>query len=133
MAEEFTLEVYTPAGKVFAGNASAAKLPSSNGEIGILPGHVAYVGVLGTGVLELTGSDGSKRIAVSGGFVSVSDEKVSILADDAVTPQTVDPDYNQERQALIEQLDKANLYAPETKRAQQKLAMIEAVDALVSN
>lgn len=130
---EFTLEVYTPAGKVFAGSASAAKLPSSKGEIGILPGHVPYVGVLGTGVLELTGSEGSKRIAVSGGCVSVVGGTVSILADNAVTPQSVDPDYDQDRQALVEQLDGASLYAPETKRAQQKLAMIEAVDALVSN
>lgn len=130
---EFSLEVYTPAGKVFSGNAHSVKVPSSAGEIGILAGHVPYVGVLGTGVLEFSGSDGSKRIVISGGCISVDNNIVSILTDNAVTPQTVDPEYNKDRQSLLDQLEGINLDSPEAKRAKQKLALIEAVDLLISN
>jgi F-type H+-transporting ATPase subunit epsilon len=130
---EFKLQVYTPAGKVFAGSANSVKLPSSNGEIGILPGHVNYVGLLGTGVLELSGTEGSRRIAVSGGCVSVESDTLSILADYAVTPEKVQPDYAAERQELLDSLKGISLDAPQAKRAQEKLALIKAVDALVSN
>jgi F-type H+-transporting ATPase subunit epsilon len=60
------------------------------GQLGILPGHAALVAALGSGLLRI-GLDGGEvaRYAVSGGFLKVGDDRVTILVDRAVTETDV--------------------------------------------
>jgi F-type H+-transporting ATPase subunit epsilon len=60
------------------------------GQLGILPRHAPLVAALGSGLLRI-GLDGSKvaRYAVSGGFLKVGDNRVTILVDRAVTEADV--------------------------------------------
>jgi F-type H+-transporting ATPase subunit epsilon len=64
--------------------ASQARL--TVGQLGILPRHAPLVAALGSGLLRI-GLEGSKvaRFAVSGGFLKVGDDRVTILVDRAVT------------------------------------------------
>lgn len=62
-----------------------------DGEIGILTGHEPLVSLLADGVVRVTGgSDGDWSAAVSGGFLSVAKDRVSILAERAVLAEDID-------------------------------------------
>ena len=60
------------------------------GQLGILPRHAPLVAALGSGILRI-GLDGSQvnRYAVSGGFLKVGDDRVTILVDRAVAENDV--------------------------------------------
>lgn len=83
--EGFKLKILTPVGVVLEEeNVTSVSVPSSEGEIGILPGHVKYSGLLGTGILKYN-SNSSKphKVSVSEGFCNFSDNELVILADKA--------------------------------------------------
>jgi F-type H+-transporting ATPase subunit epsilon len=65
-------------------------VPGSGGELGILPGHTPLISQLQTGVLAYTQGGTTPRLHVSGGFVEVNDDKVSVLAEVAERPEEID-------------------------------------------
>ncbi len=60
------------------------------GQLGILPRHAPLVAALGSGILRI-GLEGGQvaRFAVSGGFLKVGDDRVTILVDRAVSEKDV--------------------------------------------
>ena len=61
------------------------------GDIAFLTGHTTYLGQLGSGVTEIAQVDGEViRVAVHGGFVEVSDDRVSLLSDQAELATSID-------------------------------------------
>ncbi|MCB0220408.1 MAG: ATP synthase F1 subunit epsilon [Chrysiogenetes bacterium] len=81
MSNTFNLEVVTPGGKVFAGQAEELIAPGTLGEFGILPGHISFLSSLDAGPMIV--SDGSSKdyYVVYGGFCEVRADKVVVLAD----------------------------------------------------
>ena len=76
------VEVVSPAGEAWAGEATQVSVPLSNGELGILPGRQPLVAVLGSGPVRLSPVDGEMhRVEVSGGFCSVDHDVITIAAD----------------------------------------------------
>jgi F-type H+-transporting ATPase subunit epsilon len=71
-----------PDRELWSGEASMVIAKTTEGDIGVLPGHSPVFGVLAEGSLvEIVAEDESRvRAAVSGGFLSVADNKVSVLA-----------------------------------------------------
>ena len=65
-------------------------VPSLGGELGILPGHTPLISQLQTGVLTYVQEGKSFPMHVSGGFVEVRDDHVSVLADVAERPDEID-------------------------------------------
>ena len=66
-------------------------VPTTTGEITVLPDHIPLISVLQPGVIELKKGDGSQEIiAVSGGFIEVLKDKVVILADTAERAEELD-------------------------------------------
>ncbi len=75
-------EIATPEGQVLKEEITQVSLPTKQGEITILPGHILLVAILDTGVIGITKKDGYNDIlSLSGGFVEVLKRKVVILAD----------------------------------------------------
>jgi len=100
MAERIQLDVITPERRLLSETVDAVTVPGMNGEIGILPGHTPLISQLQTGVLSYTQGTTIHRMLVSGGFVEVNDERVSVLADIAERPDEVDATQaRQEREA----------------------------------
>ena len=65
--------------------------PTTEGDIGVLTGHSPVFGILAeASVAEIIGDEGTVRAAVSGGFFSVADDQVSILAAQAQLGGEVD-------------------------------------------
>ena len=84
------LDVITPERRLLSEQVDAATVPGLGGELGILPGHTPLISQLKTGVLSYTRGGETRRLLVSGGFVEVNDDRVSVLADFAEFPEEVD-------------------------------------------
>jgi F-type H+-transporting ATPase subunit epsilon len=90
MAEKIQLEVVTPERRVLAEPVDMVTVPGLGGELGILPGHTPLISQLQTGVLTYMQEGKSYQLHVSGGFVEVRDDNVSVLAVVAERPDEID-------------------------------------------
>jgi F-type H+-transporting ATPase subunit epsilon len=79
------LEIVTPERRVLDETVDSVTVPAVNGEVGILPNHAPLISALKSGVLAYTRGGTTERIVVSGGFVEVGMDKVSVLTDVAET------------------------------------------------
>jgi F-type H+-transporting ATPase subunit epsilon len=77
--------IVTPEKAVLDEPAASVTLPLFDGELGVLPGHSAFVGQLGPGELRLTDPAGAvRRFFVDGGFAQVRADVVNVLTPKAV-------------------------------------------------
>jgi F-type H+-transporting ATPase subunit epsilon len=90
MADQLQLEVVTPERRVLSEPVNSVTVPGRNGEMQLLPGHAAMISELKTGVLSYTEDGTTFQLHVSGGFVEVSDNRVSVLAEIAERPEEID-------------------------------------------
>ena len=74
--------------EVWSGDADFVSARTTEGEIGILPGHTPLLGQLAEGFdVTIAQTGGSELVVnVSGGFLSVTGEGVTILAESATMP-----------------------------------------------
>ena len=84
------LEIVTPEKSVFSDTVDSVSVPTVSGEIGILTNHAPLISGLKSGVLSYSKNGATERMVVAGGFVEVSDNKVSILADTAESVGDID-------------------------------------------
>jgi F-type H+-transporting ATPase subunit epsilon len=78
--------------RLWSGEATGVYARTLDGEIGILPGHTPLLGALAPGWIvriEREGED-DLRVAVHGGFLSVRQDGVSVLAETAETSDDID-------------------------------------------
>jgi len=78
------LEIVTPLGKIYEGEAKQITFPGSEGEFGVLDGHSPLVTTLKPGVISIQKDSAEEVIAINWGFVEVSPNSVSVLVDGAV-------------------------------------------------
>ena len=75
------VSLVVPDRELWSGQADTVIAKTTEGDIGVLTGHSPVFGILAEGsVTEILGEEAEVRAAVSGGFLSVADDKVSILA-----------------------------------------------------
>jgi F-type H+-transporting ATPase subunit epsilon len=82
-----------PDRELWSGEARTVIAKTTEGDIGVLTGHSPVFGVLAEGSLvEILNEESEVRAAVSGGFLSVADDQVSILAAQAQLGEEVNPE-----------------------------------------
>lgn len=84
------LEIVTPEKRVLDADVDSVTLTTASGEVGILPNHAPLISALRPGVLSYSNKGSVEKLAVSGGFVEVNNDKVAVLADTAETADEVD-------------------------------------------
>jgi F-type H+-transporting ATPase subunit epsilon len=84
------LEIVTPEKKVFDETVDSVTVPTATGEVGILPNHAPLISALKSGILSFSNKGASEKMVVSGGFVEVSSNKVSVLTDVAERADEID-------------------------------------------
>ncbi|GAA1421099.1 F0F1 ATP synthase subunit epsilon [Corynebacterium durum] len=89
---EIAVELVAVERMLWSGQASIVTAQTTEGEIGVLPGHEPMLGQLvDNGVVVIRPVDGDKLVAaVQGGFLSISEDKVTILAEFAVWVDEID-------------------------------------------
>ena len=65
-------------------------IPTTEGEVGILPGHIPLLTQIENGELRVTKGNQVHTLAVSGGFVEVEGDRVHVLAEHAITEEKID-------------------------------------------
>ncbi|MCM3123767.1 F0F1 ATP synthase subunit epsilon [Mesobacillus sp. AQ2] len=84
------VSVVTPDGPVYESDVEMVSTKASTGELGILPGHIPMVAPLQIGAVRLKNGSNYEFIAVSGGFLEVRPEQVTILAQSAEQSSEID-------------------------------------------
>ena len=97
MAKIF-LEVVTPDSVMVSQEVDSVVAPGSEGEFGVLPGHIHFLSSIIPGELRYKTDSNTECIAVMSGFAEVSDDKVSVLVDAA--ENACDIDTERARQAM---------------------------------
>lgn len=89
---EMTVELVAVEGQLWSGRANAVFTRTTVGEIGILPRHIPLLGeLIDDCVVRIDTTDGERVMAaVQGGFLSVTGERVSILAESAQLGPDID-------------------------------------------
>jgi F-type H+-transporting ATPase subunit epsilon len=104
------VEVVTAERELYNGEADSLIAPGSEGELGILPRHAALLTTLKAGEMLIKLGGAEEPFFVSGGFLEVSDNKVTVLAESA---------------ELAEEIDQARAEAAR-RRAQEHLAQAQS-------
>src|SRR5919112_2589090 len=84
------LDIITPERNLLSESVDSVTVPGAGGELGILPGHTPLISQLQTGVLAYAQGGATHRLHVSGGFVEVNADRVSVLAEIAEHPEEID-------------------------------------------
>ena len=78
-----SLKVLAPNQNVFEGEAEEVILPSTTGQLGVLPGHISLVTAIDIGVLRLRSNSTWISIALMGGFAEIESDEVTVLVNSA--------------------------------------------------
>ena len=130
MATRNTLhvEVVTAERELYNGEATLVSAPGSEGRLGILPRHAALLTTLAPGDLRIELNGAEEPLFVSGGFLEVSNDNVTVLADTAEHAEEIDQARAEEaRRRAQERLAQAQ---SETERAELQGALERAVARL---
>ena len=82
-AKRLSVALITAQSTVYEGEADMVVAPAWDGELGILRGHAPMMALLGEGEMRVTRDGAEERFFVSGGFLQVADDVVSVLSERA--------------------------------------------------
>ena len=86
-----SFEIVTPTGIVYqAENVNSVTLPTTAGELGILPGHIPLTAEVEPGEIDVETSAGTTKLAVDKGYARVLADRVSVLAEAAIDVKAID-------------------------------------------
>jgi F-type H+-transporting ATPase subunit epsilon len=111
--------VVSPERVLYEGDGEMVVCRTTEGEIAFLPGHVPFLGALGTAMVRVILPEGEQAIAVHEGFVEVSRDHVVVLSDVAELPDQIDV---ARARAAKEQAEAALAVNPEDEEAAGSLA-----------
>lgn len=100
----FRLEIVGPAGKIYSKDVEFVLVRTTEGDMGILPNHSPFVAALAIGEMMVREEKG-KEISyyVSEGFLEINNNKVIILADEAILSTDIDIEAARKEAALAEE------------------------------
>lgn len=119
----FRLVILAPDKILFDDEVTQLTARTTEGDVGILAGHIRYVAILQTGVMTLKLPGGElKTAAESGGILKVSDDKTTVMVTAAEWAEEIDPDWaERSRQDAIAKIEASQNEAHQLERANLKL------------
>ena len=101
----FDVSVVTQVKKILEQEAGYLRLRTSEGDLGILPNHAPFVAELSMGKMEIESPNKDRRdiYFLSGGFLEISDNQATVIADEIFPIEEIDIE---SEQALVENLKK---------------------------
>ncbi len=130
------LEIVSPDKLLLSQPVDMAVIPAAEGDMGVMPGHAPMIVLLQGGVITLhEGGRPTARLFVSGGFAEVTQERCTVLADEAVPVAELSRAAAATRMAAAEAgyaaVDKSDVPAIDLamSRLQSARAMVAAAEA----
>ena len=122
MAEKkFNLQIISPTRVFFDGDRDMVEMKTTEGEIGVLAGHIPLTAILEPGLLRIKNDDGDKEAALHDGFVKITKDKVTILAESCEWPDEIDVNRANEAKIRAERRIKSGEPAVDMLRAELAL------------
>jgi F-type H+-transporting ATPase subunit epsilon len=122
MAGTLKLEIVTPDAKVYSDDVEMVTLPGVEGEMGIYPQHVPLMTQIVAGEIIARKGGQDFFLAIGEGFVEVTGDHVSILADMAIRAENIDEAKAEEARRRAEARMAENLSGEESAMVQASLA-----------
>lgn len=121
----FLLRIITPDRVFYEHQVDMVEFNTTEGEVGILPGHIPMTVIIKPGILYITETDGNKEAALHAGFAEILPESVTILAEIIEWPEEID----EKRALAAKQRAEERLHGrtPETDIARAETALQRAI------
>jgi F-type H+-transporting ATPase subunit epsilon len=128
LPEKIHLEIVTPERRIFSGAVDQVTVPSSQGYLGILPGHAPLLSELGIGEISYKIGERTEFLFCSWGFLEVLPERVIVLAQTAEPSSEID--LNRAEQARSRAEKRLASKDPNQDFARAELALLRAISRI---
>ena len=122
---DYKLRIITPDRVFYEGTADMIEFNTTEGEIGVLPGHIPMTVIIKPGVLTITEKDEVKEAALHSGFVEILPDRMTILAEVVEWPGEIDLERAEAAKRRAEERIKS--HTPETDMARAETALMRAI------
>ena len=113
MSPKLLLSLYTPDNRFLEKEpVEEVLVPSIKGELGLLPGHTDLISLLGSGILKYRSKGQWNKVAVSWGYLEISQSEVKVLAESAKTKKFLKDAKIEERLRELEEAMKDPYISP---------------------
>ena len=119
-----SLKVLAPNQNVYEGEAEEVILPSTTGQIGVLPGHISLVTAIDIGVLRLRMNSQWKSIALMGGFAEIESDEVIVLVNGAEIGSDINA---QKAKDALKEAKSAIKNFPENEKSPEKIKALNEI------
>ena len=123
--EDYKLRIITPDRVFYEGTADMIEFNTTEGEIGVLPGHIPMTVIIKPGVLTITEKDEVKEAALHSGFVEILPDRMTILAEVVEWPGEIDLESAEAAKRSAE--ERITSHTPETDMARAETALMRAI------
>lgn len=121
----FFLRIITPDRIFYEGNIEMVEFNTTEGQIGVLPGHIPMTVIVKPGVIRIHEAAGDKLAALHAGFAEILPESATILAEIIEWPDEIDQ--GRAEAALKRAEEHLKSKTPETDVARAETALLRAV------
>ncbi len=91
MTDKIPFDLVSPERLLLSEEAEMVTIPGSEGEMGVMAGHMPLISTLKPGVIDVKGGpNGHERFFVSGGFAEITPFKLTVLAEEALPLAALD-------------------------------------------
>ena len=119
------LRVITPDRMFFEGDVDMVEFNTTEGEIGVLPGHIPLTVIVKPGILVFNDGEEEKEAALHSGFAEILPDKVTILAEIIEWPEEIDEQRAEE--AMNRAKERIAGHNPETDMVRAQAALMRAM------
>jgi len=128
MAETTQFELVSPEKLVVSKAVEMVVVPGSEGYFGVLPRHAPMISTLSSGVIDIyEGGSVTEKIFVAGGFAEVTEERCTILAEEARNLAEVDVAETEKAIADARDVMKDKSDEVERQKLETRIAVLEAM------
>ena len=128
MAETTQFELVSPERLVISRPVEMVVVPGTEGYFGVLPRHAPLISTLDAGVIDIyEGGSIVERIFVAGGFAEVTEERCTVLAENAVPLADIDPAKVDQEIADTRDILKDASDAGERERLEARIVTLDAM------
>ncbi len=124
MANKLNLEVVTPRKLVVSDEVDLCTVPGTEGVFGVMANHAPILSTLNIGPMHYNKDGDTVRLAVSGGFVEVSNNKMTVLAEAAEVSEEIDVE------RALRAKERAEKRIQEAKAGREDIDMARAMAAM---
>lgn len=121
----FLLRIITPDRIFYEGQVNMVEFNTTEGEVGILPGHIPMTVIVKPGILYITETEGEKEAALHAGFAEILPNQITILAEIIEWPEEIDEKRAEAAKERAE--ERLRIKSAETDVVRAEIALLRAI------